>query len=188
MWHGPNAANISTQASLDYVIGIVDAFYVDHVRDRLTYVTPDERAAVIGDMTNLDRSVLQRLLAELGLTNEEVAAMDLAHVLGHLETRPDLTPLLNAFHHFERSAGSASAAHYGLIITYLIKSENRDDTDQRGHPAPPKRAVDAGHGTGGRTHTQTEEVMRMRNRHPVARKLSVAANLAGRARTPERLV
>lgn len=167
-WHGPNAANVAAQASVDFLIGIVVPEYVSHVSERMNYLTDEERDQVREDLRAA--SVLARLLAALGLKAADVETMDEAALGAVLAHHPDLADTLRAFARFERAAGGASGAHFGLILTYLGKGDATADGTQR--------AVDAGHGTGGRTHEQTKRVMEMRNRHPVARKLSKVAGAA----------
>jgi hypothetical protein len=167
-FHGPNAANIAAQAALDYVSGIVEPFYVTHVQERMRYMTPNDRAQVISDMAA--PSVLDRLLDELELTPEQIGAGALAD---RLRTRPELGLVLQAFAEFKRNAGSAAGAHWGLIVEYLRKGGE----GASGHTM----TVDPGHGTGGRSHADTEAVMRMRQREPVSTSLvSALRSLGGR--------
>jgi hypothetical protein len=88
-----------------------------------------------------------------------------------LET-PEARAALAAFGRFKHAAGGASGAHFGLIMHYLQRA-----TDH----AAPDVPVDPSHGTGGRTHAETQDVMRMRQREPVSTTLvSTLKRLGGR--------
>jgi Domain of unknown function (DUF1864) len=155
--HGPNAANIAAQASLDYVAGIVEPFYRQHVEERMRYMSPEERAQVAADMRN--PSVLDRLLDVLELTHADVLTRPIAELTRRVLDIPEARAPLTAFSRFKQSAASASGAHFGLIVHYLQRGTDRVATNV---PVAPS------HGTGGRTHRETQDVMRMRQREPVS--------------------
>jgi hypothetical protein len=167
MWQSANAANVVEQTLLDFMIGVVDDDYVKHVQERMRYMAPEEREAILAAMRS--PSVLDRILDELSLTPHDVVAMPVDALATRLGARPEMRRTLQAFRDFKEWAAAASGAHFGLIIEYLVKSE--DGTGGR-------RAVDPGHGTGGRTHAETKRVQEMRAKHPVAHKLCLATKLA----------
>ena len=166
--HGPNAANIAAQASLDYVIGIVEPFYRSHVAERMRYMSPEERAQVAADMRN--SSVLERILDLLELTHADVLALPIRDVARRVSETPKAREALIAFGRFKHAAGSAAGAHYGLIVHYLQRGTDIVDTSA---PVAPS------HGTGGRPHHETQDVMRMRQREPVSTTLVSALRRLG---------
>jgi hypothetical protein len=155
--HGPNAANIAAQASLDYVVGIVEPFYRRHVEERMRYMSPEERARVIADMRT--PSVLDRILDLLELSHADVLTLPIGDLTRRVLETPRARETLVAFSRLKHAAGSASGAHFGLIVHYLQRG-----TGSAGTKAP----VPASHGTGGRTHGETQAVMRMRQQEPVS--------------------
>ena len=155
--HGPNAANIAAQASLDYVVGIVEPFYRRHVEERMRYMSPEERAQVAADMRN--PSVLDRLLDVLRLTPADVRNLPIGDLTRRVRDTPGARDALAAFSSLKHAAGRASGAHFGLIVHYLQRGTGCADTNV---PVAPS------HGTGGRSHGETQEVMRMRQREPVS--------------------
>jgi Domain of unknown function (DUF1864) len=159
--HGPNAANIAAQASLDYVAGIVEPFYRWHVEQRMRYMSPEERAQVAADMRN--PSVLDRILDVLGLTHADVLALPIDDLTRRVRDTPEVRTPLIAFSRFKHAAARASGAHFGLIVHYLQRSNGSVATNV---PVAPS------HGTGGRTHEETQDVMRMRQREPVSTTLA----------------
>jgi hypothetical protein len=167
VWRSANAANVAEQTLLDFMIGIVDDDYINHVQERVRYMAPGERQAILDAMRS--PSVLDRILEEVSLTSKDVLAMPVDAVAARLQTTPEMCRTLHAFRDFKDAAAAASGAHFGLIIEYLVKSEDG---------AGGRRAVDPGHGTGGRTHAETKRVQEMRAKHPVADKICNATRLA----------
>jgi Monodechloroaminopyrrolnitrin synthase PrnB len=167
MWRSANAANVIEQALLDFMIGIVNDEYVKHIEERMRYMAPDERAALLDVMRS--PSVLDRILEEMSLTPEDVLAMPVNVLAARLRASPEMRLTLQAFRDFTAAAAGASGAHFALIVEYLVKSENGS-----GGTCP----VDPAHGTGGRTHAETKQVQEMRARHPVAHKICIATRLA----------
>jgi hypothetical protein len=161
--HGPNAANIAAQASLDYVIGIVQPFYRRHVEERMRYMSPEERAQVTADMRN--SSVLDRILDVLRLTHADVLTLPIGDLTRRVRATPEAHEPLVAFSRFKQIAGSAAGAHFGLIVHYLQRGPGGAGTTA---PVAPS------HGTGGRPHRETQDVMRMRQREPVSTTLASA--------------
>ena len=155
--HGPNAANIAAQASLDYVVGIVEPFYRRHVGERMRYMSPEERAQVAADMRN--PSVLDRILDVLELTHADVLTLPISYLTRRVRDTPEARAPLAAFSRLKHAAASASGAHFGLIVHYLQRG-----TESVAANVP----VAPSHGTGGRTHQETQDVMRMRQREPVS--------------------
>jgi Domain of unknown function (DUF1864) len=170
VWQSANAANVVEQALLDFAIGIVDDEYVKHVHERMRYMTPEERQALLGAMRS--PSLLDRILDEIALTPQDVVAAPVDALAARLRANPELCRTLEAFRDFKETAAAASGAHFGLIVEYLVRSEDGSGG---------RRAVDPGHGTGGRTHDETKRVQEMRAKHPVAHKICLAARLAGAA-------
>ena len=166
-WQSANAANVFEQALLDFMIGIVDDEYVKHVQERMRYMAPEEQQAILDALRS--PSVLERILEELSLTPREVVALPAEALATRLRADPEMCRTLEAFREFKEAAASASGAHFGLIVEYLVKSEDGSGG---------RRAVDPAHGTGGRTHDETKRVQEMRAKHPVAHKLCVAARVA----------
>jgi hypothetical protein len=152
---------------LDCMIGIVSDDYIKHVQERMRYMAPEEREAVLDAIRS--PSVLDRILEELSLTREDVLGMPAEALAARLQTAPEMRRTLQAFRDFKEAAAAASGAHYGLIIEYLVKSENGTCG---------RRVVDPTRGTGGRTHAETKRVQEMRARHPVAHEICVATRLA----------
>ena len=167
MWHSANAANIVEQALLDFMIGIVNDDYIRHVQERMRYMAPEERQAVLDAMRS--PSVLDRILDEMSLGPEDVLTMPVEVLATRLQATPEMCRTLQAFCEFKEAAAAASGAHFGLIVEYLVKSEDGTGGE---------RAVDPGHGTGGRTHAETKRVQEMRAKHPVADKICMATRLA----------
>jgi hypothetical protein len=167
IWQSANAANVVEQALLDFVIGIVNDDYIKHVHERMRYMAPEERQAILDAMRS--PSVLDRILEEMSLRPEDVLAMPVDALAARLRATPEMCRTLQAFRDFKEAAAAASGAHFGLIIEYLVKSEDG---------AGCRRAVDPGHGTGGRTHAETKRVQEMRAKHPVAHKICIATRLA----------
>lgn len=155
--HGPNAANIAAQASLDYVVGIVEPFYRRHVEERMRYMSPEERAQVAADMRN--PSVLDRILDLLELTYADVLTLPIGDLTRRVVETPESREPLVAFNRLKQAAGRAAGAHFGLIVHYLQRGPDPADTNA---PVAPS------HGTGGRPHRDTQDVMRMRQREPVS--------------------
>lgn len=171
-FHGPNAANIASQAAVDYIVGIVEPFYAEHVRERMTYMSEEERARVVADMTA--PSILERLLDALDLLPPATLSVSLRELTRRISTKPELVPALTGFARFRKAAGAAAGAHFGLIVHYLVKS----------HGADPSAPVGAAHGTGGRTHEETDRVRRMRQREPVSGALVAALRELRELETP----
>jgi Domain of unknown function (DUF1864) len=167
IWRSANAANVVEQALLDFIIGIVNDDYITHVQERMRYMAPDEREAILDAIRS--PSVLDRILEEMSLTPEDVLAMPVDVLAARLQASPEMCQTLQAFRDFKEAAAAASGAHFQLIIEYLVKSENGTGG---------RRAVDPGRGTGGRTHAETKRVQEMRAKHPVAHKLCIATSLA----------
>jgi hypothetical protein len=167
IWQSANAANVVEQALLDFMIGIVNDDYVKHVQERMRYMAPDERQALLHAMRS--PSVLDRVLEEASLTPDDVLAAPAHTLAARLQATPEMCRTLHAFRDFKEAAAAASGAHFGLIVEYLVRSE--DGTGGR-------RAVDPSHGTGGRTHAETKRVQEMRANHPVAHKICIATRLA----------
>jgi hypothetical protein len=119
-FHGPNAANIAAQASLDYVSGLVEPFYRQHVEERMHYMSLEERMQVVQDMRMA--SVLDRLLDALGLTSADVLAWPPYALASRIEERVETMRPLTAFGEFKRAAGGAAGAHYGLIVQFLQRA------------------------------------------------------------------
>ena len=168
MWRSANAANVVEQALIDFTIGIVDDHYIKQVQERIRYMAPEERQAILDAMRS--PSVLDRILDEMAITAEEVAAMPVDALSARLQATPEMCRTLQAFRDFKEAAAAASGAHFGLIVEYLVRSE--DSTPGATRP------VDPGHGTGGRTHDETKRVQEMRAKHPVAHKICIATKLA----------
>jgi hypothetical protein len=159
-FHSANAANICSQAKLDFVIGTTADFYISHVAERMRYMTPEERSELIERMRA--PSILDQVLRRLGITAAEVTAPEaVQRVVGK---HPELRSALLGFRQLERAAGGAAGAHFGLISRFLIKPDLDDGLS----------SVKASHGTGGRSHEETKAVATMRNRHEIARPLSDA--------------
>jgi hypothetical protein len=133
----------------------------------MRYMAPEERQALLDAMRS--PSVLDRLLEETSLTPEDVLATPADTLAARLQETPEMCRTLHAFRDFKEAAAAASGAHFGLIVEYLVRSE--DGTGGR-------RAVDPGQGTGGRTHAETKRVQEMRAKHAVAHKICVATRLA----------
>jgi hypothetical protein len=166
-WKSANAANVVEQTLLDFTIGIVDDDYIKHVQERMRYMAAEERQAILDAMRS--PSVLDRILEELSLTPADVLAVPVDALAARLRATPQMCRTLHAFREFKEAAAAASGAHFGLIIEYLVKSE--DGTGGR-------RAVDPGRGTGGRAHGETKRVQEMRAKHPVAHNICIATRLA----------
>jgi len=161
-FHSANAANICSQATLDFIVGTTESFYISHVAERMRYMTPEERDVLHAAMGA--PSLLDRILDELGTDADEVRRTQGGELPELIMKRPDLLATLLAFRQLERAAGGAAGAHYGLIVKFLVKPDMGEGPS----------SVKASHGTGGRSHEETKAVAAMRNRHPVARPLSDA--------------
>jgi Domain of unknown function (DUF1864) len=169
-FHGPNAANISAQASLDYLGGIVEPFYRHHVEERMSYMSLEERLIVVEDMRT--PSVLERLLDAVGLAPADVLTLSKTQISRKIAERRQVVSALTAFGEFKRAAGGAAGAHFGLIVHFLQREPKAGATST---PVAPS------HGTGGRSHDETKQVMRMRQREPTSTALLAAVKSAASA-------
>jgi hypothetical protein len=170
-WTGVNAANLAAQMQLDYLVGVVVKDYKQTVESRLAYLTDEDRIALIYDLSL--RSVGQLLLDKLQISVENLAQQDTFALTAHLFTLSrKLQRALIAYKDLVNACGRLSAIHWALIQNYLIKEAARLSPEEK-----LKLAVSPDQGTGGKTHAQTEAIMRMRRQHPVLGLLTTATEM-----------
>lgn len=166
-WGGPNAANIPSQAQLDYLIGTVNSDYARTMEGRWRYLSADDQATLQADMAL--PSLTARLLEDLGLTSTEVEQMDLDALRKLMVQRPELQPALFSFEQLIKATNELTAFHWGLIQSHLVKPSTQLTPEEKAQlPVKPDS------GTGGNSHQHTKNIMFMRLKHPVASKLAKA--------------
>lgn len=164
-WGGVNAANLASQMQVDYLVGAVNPEYAHVVNGRLRYMTAEDQENLKADM--LIPSIMIRLLDRLDVTSDFIINRESADLTRWLSFQPISTQnVVVAYCNLIKAAGQLSAIHWSLIQNYLVKPVHNLTVGQRGN-----FAVDPSVGTGGKTHEETQGIMKMRREHPVAAKL-----------------
>ncbi len=168
-WAGVNAANLTSQMQLDYLIGTVLPDYSDVIQGRMRYLTSEDRKALEADMVLPSFTV--RLMEQLGFDEPTVEASTENSLAGQMASHP-LSSVYRAYAKLVETVGHASAMHRALIRNYLeVPAEKLDEAQREA------MAVDPSQGTGGKKHSDTEKIMQMRREHPVAAKLARSIHL-----------
>lgn len=168
LWGGPNAANLPSQMQFDYLLGLVSPEYAHTVESRWRYLTPEDQAALKTDMSL--PSVTDLVLEYLGLTADDVVRMPIHALVAHIAfVPPALQTTLFAYSNLFKAITPPTANHFGLIKTHLVDAAKKLTPEEKAQlPVSPER------GTGGKSHEETEAIMRMRRKHPVASKIARA--------------
>ncbi|MEP0805581.1 MAG: DUF1864 family protein [Chloroflexota bacterium] len=167
-WTGVNAANLAAQMQLDYLVGTTLDSYENTVRGRLRYMTSDDRRSLEYDM-HLP-SLLDLFLQQMSLTRADMDGLtnDTLETLIAMQS-DDFRRNLAAYINLVTACGRLSSMHWALIQNYLVKASTTLSAEERA-----RLSVDPEKGTGGKTHKETEAIMRMRLQHPLVAKLMEA--------------
>jgi hypothetical protein len=147
MLTGPNAANIGSQVSLDFLTGFGSRDYYDQwASERMKHMTAEESFQV-------------------EMTEGEVAAQ----IVGQ---NPVVRTSVAAVAAFAKEQIRLSGIHFSLIRSHLIKPMQELTAEQmNGMPVKPNK------GTGGNDNGATFGIFQMRHNHPVVSKLIKAVSM-----------
>jgi len=174
-WAGVNAANLAAQMQLDYLVGVVLPEYDVTVRGRLPYLTEEDRKNLEVDM--VIPSLSDRLIEELALTRESLEFLDASDLANYIFTQSvDIQRILFSYKKLVHANAKLSAIHWALIQNYLVKAAADLTAEEKA-----KLSVAPDRGTGGKTHAQTQAIMRMRKEHPIFGKLTAAIDIVEKA-------
>jgi hypothetical protein len=178
---GPNAANIASQLSLDFLTGFGDrAYYERWATERMKHMTIEDAFQV--EMDALQAEPLAAVvLRELGLADELFAMLDdyqiAAHIVGQSH---DVRSAVTAFACFAREQIRLSGIHWSLIKSHLIKPGQELSAEEAA-----RMTVKHNAGTGQTGHEDTYGIFKMRHDHPVISKLVRAVALLGEGEANE---
>jgi hypothetical protein len=142
----------------DFLLGIAIPDYDRHVRRLFPALLRDERAAL--ERLMAQPTLPRRLLADLGVDPEQLAAADPATARQLVSSHPALADWYRLLAAHARGAG----AHLMLSKKFLFKPQNmRDQAGLGDGPLVSNRA-----GTTGMTETFLERLTRARREHPLA--------------------
>lgn len=165
IWEGVNAANVASQMQLDYLIGNINQGYAKTVQMRSRFLTEEDRNALDGDMKL--PSVFDVLGRTMRLTRADVESLDEEALSKHVNQQSsELHKVLAGYKGLFNAAAQLTAIHWALIQNYLVKPAASLTEEEKS-----KMAVPPDHGTGGKTHAQTEAIMKMRREDPAITKL-----------------
>lgn len=165
LWTGVNAANIPEQMEFDFLLGTVNDHYSSIVLHRLPYLTQEDQQALLQDVGRT--SITARMLAALGLTADQVVALDEVSLKRHLAQQPpEVAGVLQAYTEVVAQAHKLTSRHWALIVNYLIRPSAKLSEEERAH-----MAVRPDGGTGKMGHDETYGISEMRSKHPIAGKL-----------------
>jgi Domain of unknown function (DUF1864) len=166
-YEGPNAANVAGQVLFDLAFGIYDAQYREQVVvERMRHMDSVDRK-LVEEALGRPTSLMSRALDEVPLTALELASYSPVLVANHLARVPERTlHMLDAIVELAAASGRIWGTHQSQIVTYLEKADRAIPAEELAALAvPPTRGV------GGRSHGQTEALMRMRARDGVIKGL-----------------
>jgi hypothetical protein len=157
MRSGGNAGDLPSQIQLDHIIGTTMKRYERILSHRLPNLTGADRRQIHEDIAR--PSIFDLFLQDLGVSRSTCEGDRDPSVL--VNQLPGSTrPAAKALARLIKAHGDASAAHWALIVNFLIRIDRH--VDQVTVPVP------TSHGTGGLDHETTHEIMRMRREHPAA--------------------
>ncbi len=164
-WNGVNAANLSAQMQIDYLIGTTMDDYEKTVRARFKYMTDEDRTNLEYDMAL--PSLFDIFLHQMSITRNELSVLNVETLAGLIAVQSTtFRQNLASYMDLVYACGRLTSIHWALIQNYLVKaSANLSSEDRARLPVSPDR------GTGGKTHEETETIMRMRKHHPLITKL-----------------
>jgi hypothetical protein len=170
---GPNAANIASQLSLDFLTGFGDRAYYDRwAAERMKHMTIEDAFQV--EMDALQAEPLAAVvLRELDLADELFAILDDYQVAAHIVGQShDVRSAVTAFARFAREQIRLSGIHWSLIKSHLIKPGQELSAEEAA-----RMPVKHNAGTGQTGHEDTYGIFKMRHDHPVISKLVRAVAL-----------
>lgn len=164
-WGGVNAANLASQMQADYLIGTVNDEYAAIVKDRVRYLTKEDKQALEADMSL--PSIAQMLLVDMNITARDVEVCSNQELACHVTNQPVIVrEAFAAYAGLIKAVSHLTAIHWALIQNYLVKPSGQLTEGER-----QQLAVKPDAGTGGKTHEETKAIMEMRRRHPIIGKL-----------------
>jgi hypothetical protein len=169
---GPNAANIASQLSADYLIGFPDPSYSETwARTRLRHMIDTDQAQVERDIDTRPLSLV--ICDEMKIPQQVFLTLSDYQVAAYIVGQP--ATFRRTIVEYARLASEAirlSGIHWSLIISHLIKPASQPNTrDERVLPISPHE------GTGGHSHPDTYSIFEMRRKQPIITKLLRAVAL-----------
>ena len=167
VYAGPNAANLASPISLDYLTGFPDATYYERtVVKRMAHMTPTERFQVQRDV---EREPISQILVDaMGLSAEQFALLTEAEIAATIVGQTAcFRAAICEFAAFAKSQIRLSGIHWSLILSHLIAPSKTLASGDIGPVSPHA-------GVGGASHADTHSIFAMRRTHPVISKLIAA--------------
>lgn len=166
-WGGVNAANVTSQMQMDYLVGTVSDSYAQVVQSRLRYLTSEDAVALKSDMAlpSLVRIIWDRLLQSV--TPITIGVDEVSELIR--KERPWMIGVIAAFRDLHGAVAQLTAYHWALIQNYLVKP-GKQLTDQERLDLP----VRPDQGTGNNSHEATARIRDMRRQHDVSALLVAA--------------
>ena len=170
---GPNAANIASQVSVDFLTGFGSrAYYEQWALKRMKHMTPEDAFQVEMDAQQTD-PLSALVLGALVLPEDLFVTMEDYQVAAQIVGQgPKARSAITAFAGFAREQIRLSGIHWSLLKSHLINPGQALTAEEAA-----KMPVQHDRGTGKTGHEATHGIFMMRHEHPVISKLVRAVAL-----------
>jgi hypothetical protein len=157
---GPNAANVCGQVLYDLALGIYDpAYLTTTVPERAARMDTADRARVQA-MIDAPKDIFTLALAELPVTRKQILSYSAQMTAEHLQlSSKHVISMLEAFLGLWKAGSKIWGSHQSAIVHYLERAEREVEA-----ATLEKAGVKTNSGVGGKSHSETEALMRMRSR------------------------
>jgi hypothetical protein len=173
MHSGPNAANVASQVSLDFLTGFAaPSYFQQWALKRMQHMVPEDYFTVTMDARQtIDLATI--CLAHLGISSDVFVSLTESEIAHLIWQQPAcLRSAVAAYAAFAKEQIRLSGIHFSLIKSHLIHAQQRLTPEQQAKlPVQPDR------GTGHTDHKDTFSIFEMRHNHPVISRLIRATAL-----------
>lgn len=167
MHSGPNAANVASQVSLDFLTGFAAPTYFEQwALKRMQHMVPEDYFMVTMDARQtIDLAII--CLAHLGISSDVFVSLTENEIARLIRQQPaSVRSAIAAYAAFAKEQIRLSGIHFSFIKSHLIHAQQRLTPEQRAKlPVQPER------GTGHTNHQDTFSIFEMRHNHPVISRL-----------------
>jgi hypothetical protein len=171
VWSGPNAANLSANMSLDYLVGVSAPWYSEVVQSRWRYLVKEDQDELQADMGCT--SLTERVVQALGLNLDVIPNWRPEELAVYItKQKSTIQEMMAGFGELLVPVNEGTGKHWRFITDYLIRNAKKMSAEE--YAALP---VKPDEGTGKMAHGQTRQIMEMRRKHPIVSKLLAAIRL-----------